>query len=274
MSMANSVVHSHNQSWSGFRVTLPRVIRSEWIKVWSVRSTVATFGVAFLVVVFIGALASLLGDRGPDDGEMGAYDPVWTSLFGVLVGQVVVGVLGAVIVTTEYATGSIRATLTAVPKRLPVLWAKVIAMTGITFVTMLAASFLAFLLGQALYRGGGESASLGDPGVLRAIIGAAIAPTAIAVMGIALGVLMRHTAIAVAALFGLLFVVPLFLEILGLGGIWADIASYLPSNAGEAMFSVVMEEGQLSPLAGVGVMAAWVAALLAGAAVALKHRDA
>jgi hypothetical protein len=155
-----------------------------------------------------------------------------------------------------------------------VLWAKVIAMTGVTFITMLAASFLAFTVGQVLYRGGGESASLGDPGVLRAIIGAAIAPTAIAIMGIALGVLMRHTAIAVGTLFGLLFVLPIIIEVIGLGGTLVNIASYLPSNAGEAMFTVVAEKGELSPLGGMEVMAAWVTALLAGAAFALKRRDA
>ena len=97
-------------------------------------------------------------------------------------------------------------------------------------------------------------------------------PTAIAVLGIALGALTRHTATAVGILVGMLFIVPLLLQ--SLGGVWVDVASYLPSEAGQAMTTLVEDPERLSPLAGLGVLVGWVGALLAGAAIALKRRDA
>jgi ABC-2 type transport system permease protein len=159
-----------------------------------------------------------------------------------------------------------------VPKRLPVLWAKVIVVSATTFATMVASVLVAFFAGQALYGGVGAGASLFDPGVPRALLGAALFPTAIAVMGLAFGALLRHTATAVGLLFGMLFIVPLLLETLG--GVWVDIVSYLPSEAGQAMTGLVDDPDELSPLAGFAVTIVWVGALLAGAAIALMRRDA
>jgi ABC-type transport system involved in multi-copper enzyme maturation permease subunit len=158
-----------------------------------------------------------------------------------------------------------------VPKRLPVLWAKVVVVAGVAFATMVAGVAVAFFAGQALYDGNGVGASLSDPDVLRALLGAALFPAAIAVMGIALGALMRHTATAVGVLFGLLFIVPVLLQ--ALGGVWTDVASYLPSEAGQAMTIVIDDPQRMSPLAGFVVMVGWVGALLATAAIVLKRRD-
>jgi len=252
------------------------VIRSEWIKLRSVRSTVFTLGFAGFAVAACGVLISVLGGgeaigAGPDGAPV--YDPAGNSLFGILIGQLVVGVLGALLITSEYASGMIRTTLTAVPKRLPVLGAKVIVVTGAVFATMAAAVAVAFFVGQALYDGQGEWASLSDPGVARALLGAVLFPTAIAVLGVALGALTRSTAMAVSILFGVLFVAPILLPMLG--GQWAaDVTSYLPSEAGQAKSAIVENPEQLSPLTGFVVTAGWVGALLAGASLALKRRDA
>jgi ABC-2 type transport system permease protein len=258
---------------SGYGVTLPRVIRSEWIKLRSVRSTVVTLGFAGLAVAVFGVLVSIIsnGTAIGGDGEV-VTDAAGNSLFGTNIAQLVLGVLGALLISSEYATGLIRATLTAVPKRLPVLWAKVIVVSATTFATMVASVLVAFFAGQALYGGVGEGASLFDPGVPRALLGAALFPTAIAVMGLAFGALLRHTATAVGLLFGMLFIVPLLLQTLG--GVWVDIVSYLPSEAGQAMTGLVDDPDRLSPLAGFAVTIVWVGALLAGAALALTRRDA
>jgi hypothetical protein len=173
--------------------------------------------------------------------------------------------------TGEFSTGQIRATFTAVPKRLPVLWAKAIVSAGAVVATMAVAVPVAFLAGQAVYSGARAGASVFDPGVPRALVGAAMLPAAITVMGIALGALTRHTATAVGILFATLFIGPLLLQ--SLGGVGADIASFLPSEAGQAMTTVAEDPEQLSPLAGFGAMAGWVAALLAAAAISLARRD-
>lgn len=258
---------------SAHRVTLPRVIRSEWIKLRSVRSSVVTLAFAGVAVAAFGVLVSLLGN-GAAIGADGAvvYDPAGNSLFGTNVAQLVLGVLGALLFTTEYSTGLIRATFTAVPRRVPVLWAKVVVLAAGTFATMVVSVAVAFFVGQAVYGGGGSGASFFDPGVPGALLGAAVLPTAIAVLGLAFGALARHTATAVGVLVGILFIVPMLLG--SLGGTWADLVSYLPSEAGQAMATVVDDPDKLSPFAGFLVLAGWVGAFLAAAAVALKRRDA
>jgi ABC-2 type transport system permease protein len=256
---------------SGYKVTFPRVVRSEWIKLRSVRSTVVTLALTGAAVAALGVLITLFSNDGVGPGEAAPANPVSTSLFGVMLAQLVMGVLGAVLMTGEFSTGQIRATFTAVPERRPVLWAKSLVGAGAVFVAMAVAVPVAFLGGQAVYGGVGGGASLFDPGVPRALLGAALLPAAIAVMGIVLGALTRHTATTVGILFATLFIGPLLLQ--SLGGTWVDIASFLPSEAGQAMMAVGESSDQLSPLAAFGVMAGWVAALVAAAGVSLARRD-
>jgi ABC-2 type transport system permease protein len=258
---------------SAHNVTLLRVIRSEWIKLRSVRSTIITLGLTGAAVIAIGVLVSMLssGAAIAADGE-GVYDPAGNSLFGSTLAQLVLGVLGGLVMTTEYSTGLIRTTLTAVPRRLPVLWAKAIVVAAAAFATMVASLSVAFFVGQAVYSGGGPSASLSDPGVLRAVLAAALFPTVIAVMGVAFGALMRHTATAIGILVAILFVVPVLFETLG--GVWGDASEYLPGEAGQAMITVVKESGEMSPSVALLVLIGWIGVLLAGATITLKRRDA
>lgn len=256
------------------QVTLRRVIRSEAIKFRSVRSTMMTLAIAGVGVAAIGVLVSMLtnGVAVDADGPGALTDPTGNSLFGANLAQLVLGVLGAVLITSEYSTGMIRATLATVPSRLPVLWAKVIVVAAASFATMVVGVGIAFFVGQAFYGGEGPGASIFDPGVARALLGAAVFPTAIAVMGMAFGAVMRQTAAAIGVLFAMLFVVPLIGE--GLGGVWQDITSYLPSQAGQAMSAVIPSSIGFAPLTGFAITAAWVIALLGAAAVTLKRRDA
>jgi ABC-2 type transport system permease protein len=258
---------------SAHHVTLPRVVRSEWIKLRSIRSTIVTLGLTGAAVVAFGVLVSMLSSGAPiaAEGE-GIHDPAGNSLFGATLAQVVLGVLGALVVTSEYSTGLIRTTLTAVPRRLPVLWAKAIVVAAASFATMVVSLLVAFFVGQAVYGGGGRAASLSDPGVLRALFAAALFPTVIAVMGVAFGALMRHTATAIGILVAVLFVVPVLFETLG--GVWASASEYLPGEAGQAMIAVVTQPGDMSPGTALLVLIGWIGVLLGAGLFALERRDA
>lgn len=261
------------QGGKTFKVTQLRVIRSEWIKFSTIKSTKYTLGFTALAVIAMGVLLAAFSTSlvGPG-AESAAADPTGTSLAGVSIAQLILGVLGALLITNEYSSGMIRASLTAVPARLPVLWAKVIVFGTVSFVVMLAAVLISFVGGQALYDGVGGPASLGDPGVFRSLVGSAFFPAAIAVMGMALGALMRQTAAAIGVLFGALFIAPLIFSLLSR---WiGDVVAYLPSSAGQAMGASVTIPEMLSPLMGFAVTAGWMGALLAGAAFVLKRRDA
>jgi ABC-2 type transport system permease protein len=269
----------HRPAPSNLKVTQARVVRSEWIKFRSLRSTVITMAAGAIALIGMGLLAAAF-DSGsissPDGGPPPGSDPTATSLTGVMLAQLIIGSLGVMMTAGEYTTGMIRSSLAAVPKRLPVLWGKAIVFAGVTFVVMLAATLVAFLGGQAILSGGGvASASLGDTGVLRAILGSALNLTGVGLMGIALGALLRSTAGAISTLFGIVLILPGLLQLLPSS--WnANVGPYLPSNAISAFTTVQAEAGStaLSAGAGIAVFAAWVVVLLAGAAVLLKRRDA
>ena len=255
------------------RVTFAGVVTSEWIKLRSVRSAVLSLFAAAATVVVLGLLLSGVKSGGLSAQEIGLQaggDPVSTSLGGVNLSQLMIGVLGVILITAEYSTGTIRSTLIAVPRRLPVLWAKAVVFGGAAMVCMLAATFAAFIGGQALV--GPAGASLGDPGALRAVVGAAAYLTGVGLLGLAAGVMLRGTAVAIGTLFGVMYAVPALFPLLPHA--WNDaVGPYLPSNAGMAVISVTRTAGMLSPTAGLVVFAGYVLATFAAAALLLKRRD-
>lgn len=259
-------------SGSTIRVTQARLIRSEWIKFRSVRSTPLTMAFVSVAVIAVGVLVSALTSGTGLDPDATIVDPTASSLAGTNLAQLALGVLGALLFTTEYSTGLIRATLTAAPKRLGVLWAKVAVLGSVSFAVVAGSVVTAFIVGQAVLGGDGAGASLSDPGVVRALIGAAFYPTAIAILGLSLGAIMRQTAGAIGVLFGVLFLAPFLIQ--SLGGFWVDVASYLPSEAGSATTSIVANPELLSPMAGFAVLLSWMAVALTSAAVLLRRRDA
>lgn len=210
-----------------------------------------------------------------DPGSEFANNPGGATLQGTLLAQLIIGVLGVLAMTSEYTTGTIRTTLALVPKRLPVLWAKAAVVAAVNFPTMLASSFIAFFAGQALISSGGmATASLGDPGMLRAVIGTAAYLSGVAVLGLAVGTLLRSTAAAISTLVALVFLLPGLGQLL-LSASWKDnVRQYLPGNAGASFSDVHATAGQLSVGAGAAVFAAWVLIPLAMAAVALRRRSA
>lgn len=252
-------------------VTAARVIRSEWIKLRSLRSTTITLVVALVVVIGLGLVAaSVVSGDGLQPGNSQS-DPTDLSLSGVTLGQLIVGVLGVLIAAGEYSTGMIRSTLAAVPTRLPVLWAKVVVFGTVTLLVSLIGVVVAFLGGQAIL--GADGVTFSDDGVLRSVIGAAIYLTGIGLLGLAFGAILRHTAGAIGALVGVVLLLPSIVGLLP--DSWSEpISKILPSNAGSAFMSVDPGSTLLSPGAGLAVFAAWIVAALAVAAVLMRRRDA
>lgn len=258
-------------------VTLPRVIRSEWVKFRSLQTNWVTMLSAAILMIGIGALsAAILSGTiggGGDDGWGDTTDPTTTSLNGMMLAQIIVGIVGVLAITSEFANGMIRATFAAVPKRLQVLWAKVVVVAGVTFAVMLPTVFASFFIGQA-FMGSDQGASLTDDGVLRVVIGSAGYLTAIALLGLGLGSILRQAAGAIGTVFALLLVAPGILGLVIPASIGDDVLPYLPSNAGSAFTTIGSSGVLLSPVVGALVVLGWVAAFLGVAAVLLKRRDA
>lgn len=257
-------------------VTFPRVIRSEWIKFRSLQSNWIAMLSTVVLMIGLGALSAAflngtLGDGGDGFGDVS--DPTTTSLSGMMLAQIVVGIVGVLAITSEFATGMIRATFAAVPKRLPALWAKVIVVASTTLAVMLPTMFAAFFIGQVII-GGDVNASLTDEGVLRAVIGSAGYLSAVALLGLALGSILRQAAGAIGIVFALLLIMPGLLDLVLPAAASDAILRYLPSNAGSAFTATFATDALLSPVTGALVVVGWVAAFLGIAAVLLKRRDA
>lgn len=256
---------------SALAVTQGRVARSEWIKLRTVRSTVLTylFALASLVgtAVLVGiAAVERWASMSPD--ERAGVRIHEYALAGDDMALLALGVAGVIAISGEYTTGMIRATFAAVPHRLPVLWAKLGVVGVTTFVLTLPASFLTYLAGNAIMSKHWEE-SLSDPGVLRVVAGTAVILTGVALLGVALGFIVRSTAGAIATLFGILIVLPMTL-----GQFIPKIAPYLPTNAMLSFTSVRPEENMLAPVPGLLLFGLWIAIAIAGAAIVVVRKDA
>jgi ABC-type transport system involved in multi-copper enzyme maturation permease subunit len=260
----------------GVRVTQRRVLASEWVKFRSLRSSYIALAASLVVLVGFGILfAFVIKSRWPDmaPGERARFDPTAASLRGLYLAQLIVGVLGVLVVSGEYSTGMIRASLSAAPRRLPVLWAKFAVFAVVTFVVSTAGAFLAFFVGQSILSAQHIETTLAAPDVLRAVLGTGLYLTVVGLLGVALGWILRHTAGAIGTLFGLLLVLP----VLGsaLPDSWArHIDPYLPSVAGQALTAVRADPETLAPWTGFGVFCAYLVVGVVAAVLLLKRRDA
>lgn len=251
-------------------------VRAEWTKLRSVRSTVWTVLAAVGIAVGFGALVGVSQMSSWDTlslAERVRFDPTFFSLSGLWLAQLAVGVLGVLVVTSEYATGQIRATFGATPQRVIVLAAKAATFTGVIVVVGTAASFIAFWTGQAIFASKGVGVSISEPGVLRAVFGGALYLAAVGLLGTALGIILRRTAGAVAALVGLLVLAPLVGGFLP-SSLQESVGKFFPAQAGMAVFGVVPDPRALAPWAGYGVLLAYVAGAVVFGGVLLTRRDA
>lgn len=263
------------------RVTFLGALKSEWIKLFAVRSTPWVLIVSIVAMVGFSAMMAagfaLAGDEGfSDDPSVGTS----VATFGYGVGQIVFIVLGAMRITGEYSTGQIRSTLSAVPRRIPVLVAKAVVVAVTSFVTGAVSVALALLVTTPILNQYGLAADLSDPVAQRALLGTALYLTAVALMALGVGFLLRHTAGAIFAMIGLFVILPI-LSAVPIDWV-QDALQFLPAAAGERLILAGsslsempgMPEAILSPWAGYGVMLLWTAAILGAAAVVLRRRDA
>ncbi len=262
------------------RLTFTRVVRAEWLKLLTLRSTLITLGSTMLMVVGFGLIAaSAVGEpaetaaAAPGGPGVTGGDPLTTVLAGVDIAVLLVGVFGALAGAREYSSGLIRTTLAAVPRRLPVLWSRALVVIGLVLPTALVSVLLAFVGGnEILAAGGHETVSFADDGVLRALLGEAAYLTAVALIGLGLGVLFRSATASIGTVVAGFLILPNLATLL-LPESWADALMYLPSKAGEALTAVTESDALLSPTAGGVLLLGWVVAIVAGAAVALRTRD-
>lgn len=256
--------------------SMRHVLRSEWTKLISVRSTVWTMVAMVATTIGFGVLISWATESNwakVEARQRTVFDATSTSLAGIAFGQLAIAVLGVMVISTEYSTGGIRTSLTAVPNRLRLLTAKSLILLAISLVVGTVTSFVAFFLGQAFLSKVGIETHLGDPQVLRAVFGGGLYLAGSAMFGLALGALLRHTAAAITIVVGALLVVPPFTRLLP-GG-WGDaVERYFTSNAGQQITAVTQDVNTLSPWGGYLVFTLWWVVIMAVAAWLLQRRDA
>jgi len=206
-----------------------------------------------------------------DPRDRADFNPLDLSIIGVQIAQLAIGVLGVLVITAEYSTGMIRASMTAVPRRLPVLWGKTVVYAAVTLALMTPAILIAFFVSQAILSRRNIDTAFTAAGVPRVVLGAGLYLLVIGLFGLGLGAIVRNTAGGIALFAGLLFVLPPLMNVLPAS--WnASASPYVPLQAGQALLRLHQGD-QLAPWSGFGVLCAYTAAALAIAALLLRRRD-
>lgn len=253
------------------QVRLRGVVASEWLKLRSLRSTPLVILAAMLALVAFGAIIghNTRHPAGLDPEDLVASGP----LQGYYLGQLLIGSLGVLVVSGEYSSGMIRATLTAVPRRLPVLVAKLLVFSLVVVIAMVAASVAGFLVAQSFLSGYRPTYSLSDGDVLRVVVGTGVYLTLIGLLGGAIAWIVRSTPGALVTLFAVILVLPVLLLLFH--GAWAEhLRAWLPTGAGASFSTSLRMPGALAPWPGLAVMVLWVVVAYVVAAVLLRRRDA
>ncbi len=260
----------------GRPVSQSQVLRSEWIKLWSLRSTRWSLA-AGLLGLLLGIVVAIFDmsrwSTLPLDTRL-HYKSVDTALIGWHLSELAIGVLGVLVITGEYSTGMIRSTFMAVPRRLPVLWAKVLVFATVVLVLAFPMTFIGFFGAAAVMSQHHVNPSLSTPGALRAVIAIPLFLTVLAVFTVSLGALVRNTAGGIAIFAGIIFVLPGLVGVLSTS-LKNSINPYLPSNAASAFFTATPDPADhlLHPWAGFAVFCAYALILLVAAALLLVRRD-
>ncbi|MFE2033305.1 ABC transporter permease subunit [Streptomyces scopuliridis] len=257
--------------------SVPAVLQSEWTKIRTVSSTTWTLISALVVTVALGAalsavLNSQFGDLAPE--ERATFDPTYTSFSGMVLGQLAMVVFGVLVVGSEYTSGVIRTSLAAVPQRGTFLFSKILVAGVLALVVAVLTGFLSFFVGQALL--GEHGTTIGEPHVLRAVIGSGLYMTLIAVFSMGIAAMLRSSILSLGILMPFFFLVS---QILAAVPGAKEVARYFPDQAGRQITQVVPNALNSSPApygpwAGLGIMALWVLAALAGGYAVMRKRDA
>lgn len=277
---------------TGPQLSAAGIIRSEWIKLRTVRSTLWCYGLLIALVVAVGTLIASLAnvgarDGGPvDAGDTAGSIVVGLNTAGLNVAVLIIAVLGSLIITGEYSTGMIRATFTAAPKRIGALTAKAVILTVTAFVATTVGVLLSALITWPILVSKGISVDLGDPSVFLPLLGGGVYIAMIALLAFGFGTILRSTAGSLATVLGLMLVAPIVLELLGAltNARWVShVSELLPQNAGSHLFDYGGASVFGAPDSdawitngwqGFGVLVAWNLVVLGIALIQVRRRDA
>jgi ABC-2 type transport system permease protein len=251
------------------------VLQSEWTKVRTVRSTMWTLAAATVLTIVVSGLFCLLfatqWDK-LDEPARAQFDATSQSLSGLWFGQLALITFGVLIISSEYSTGMIRASLSAVPQRATFYLSKIVVATAITFVLGLVISFVSFFAGQAIL--GDHNTSISEPGVLRAVFGASLYMTLMVLFAVGVATMLRSPLVSLGILIPFFFLVSGILS--AVPGA-KNVARYFPDQAGQKIMRATLapdDSAPYGPWGGLGIMALWVIVSLAGGYLLLKKRDA
>lgn len=252
-------------------LTVTGVLRSEWTKLRSLRSTWWLLSAVVILTVGVAVFVS----PGATSGKPAPYTLARNTEFGSLLGQLALLVLGVLVFTGEYQSGLIRASLSVVPRRLLLLWGKLGAFGAVVLALSLASSVAAFLLGELAQRAraGHPHVWFGDPQVTRIVIGAGLVLAVTGIFGLALGAIIRNTAAGLSVITAVFFVLPLLFRIALPAGDQGFLR-FLPSNAGGALWDAALSPTSMTPWTGFALLCGYTAALVTVAAWRLQHGDA
>jgi len=267
----------HTLTEAAPRLAFHRIVRSEWIKLRTLRSTVWSYLIVIVMAVGLSALMASTPHTGASQLEAASQARLLaqTSTVGLAFGQLVVAVLGVLVISGEYSTGMIRSTLTAVPKRLPALWAKAVVLFVATFVIGVVSTVLAFFASLAIFAPDGVSANLFDPSVYLVLLGSAFYLAVLSVFSLGIGAILRNSAGGIAVSLGIILLLPTLWSLIPWD--WArDAFRYLLTNAGNDLYSArpAGDPNGLEPWQDALVILVWTAVSVAGAALLLRRRDA
>ena len=285
MSATTSPTTPSTRMHGATRLSFPHLVRSEWIKLRSIRSTFWCYAILVLVTIgmaaLVGANTNSGGDQMPTDIANGTLVNVNT--VGVLLSSLVVGVLGVLIITGEYGTGQVRSTFTADPRRTGVILAKAVVLAVTTFVVSAVATWIGVLISLPLLAGNGVEPEIGNPSVFLPILGSSVYLTLLALLAYGIGLLVRSSAGGIAITLGILLVLPVVLSLMaGLMNLeWPlNIMKFLPDQAGSQLFAYSYDGQEasqddivLNGWGGFGVLAAEVLVVGALALTVARRRD-
>jgi ABC-type transport system involved in multi-copper enzyme maturation permease subunit len=262
----------------GARYGISGLLRSEWTKLRSVRSTMWTLGITVVLGIGVSVLATAETRAHwltTSPGNRQGFDPIGTSLIGVFIGQFAIGILGVLVMSAEYGSGTIRATLSAAPRRPLMLVAKVIVFGAVALLVAEVVSFLAFFVGQALLTAPAPHATLSSPDALRAVVGSGLYVGLLGLFSLGLATIIRHTAGAISAFVGILLVLPLIVQALP-DSLSLDVRRFLPDRIGVQILNGPHNgfPDAFSPWVGLLILCGYAAALLVIGGLSLVRRDA
>lgn len=290
---------------TGGSLTFTGVLRSEWIKFRSLRSTQLLLAFTFLAVVGVGAFAAwtrgLIVEQIAQSGPSAVSGPplpgegapqltieqavdianqqglmiYGTPIAGLQLGILVLGALAVLLISSEFGTGMIRSTMTAIPKRLPAFFAKAIVLIVVSYLVTLLAAFATFLVSMPIMKSFGIDLTLNMDGVMYSILMGGVYVAGVSLIGLSLGTLIRSSAGGVIVLVALFFLLEIATSLMSLipGEFWKYVGQYVPSVAGGRMLEIGEKTAFISPLSGGLIFLAWIVLITVPAIISLKTRD-